>query len=250
MIQADGKQMLIDGVRCPVEMQFEFETPPVYEVIRLIDGLPLFFEAHMDRLERSFELIDEKPWLTRVEIAKQIRRLVMDSQLYHHNVRLEMGHDGKGQVKSQLFFSPTAYPQASDYETGVQTTMEEIVRKSPQAKVFRKDYHERISEIRRRTGAFEVLLHDEKGKLSEGSRSNLFFIRQNSIYSARASDILHGISRMHVIECIQSLGIPLVEKDIYLDELDDFSGCFLTGTSLHLLPVAAIDHHQYPSAEK
>lgn len=249
MIQADGNWLMIDGALNPVDAQFEFKTPPIYEVIRLVDGLPLFFEAHMDRLARSFEIAGETVWMSRSEIAGQIRRLTEKEARYNYNARLEMGRDAEGVPHSLLFFSPTSYPAEEMYRQGVRTTMAEIVRETPQAKIFRKGYYDRVSQIRKETGAFEVILHDEAGKLSEGSRSNLFFIKQGSLYSARSSDILLGISRLHVIKCVKDLGIPLVERDIYLDELDDFNACFLSGTSLHLLPIAEIDRHRYASAE-
>ena len=34
------------------------EQPTVYEVIRVIQGIPLFLEDHMERLQRSAETLD------------------------------------------------------------------------------------------------------------------------------------------------------------------------------------------------
>ena len=88
-----------------------------------------------------------------------------------------------------------------------------------------------------------VLYHD--GKVTEGSRSNLFFLKEGCIYSARDEDVLSGITRQKVVETINSMGIQNIQKDIPIEELSQFEAAFLTGTSIHILPIKSYEDVEF-----
>jgi len=98
---------------------------------------------------------------------------------------------------------------------------------------------------------FELLLADSKGELTEGSRSNLFFIRGTEVYTAPDNRILKGVTRRHVTSAIAAAGGILVEKmltykDIAAQAVD---AAFLSGSPIDLLPISAIDDIQLASAQ-
>ncbi|WP_425306057.1 aminotransferase class IV [Clostridium neonatale] len=47
----------------------------VYEVLRVIDGKPLFLEDHLERMKNSFDLINEEFLLKNDEIKEKIKIL-------------------------------------------------------------------------------------------------------------------------------------------------------------------------------
>jgi branched-chain amino acid aminotransferase len=57
-----------------------------------------------------------------------------------------------------------------------------------------------------------------------------------------------GITRQKLLEMLHTLNIERIEMDIALDSLADFEACFLTGTSIHILPICCIDDTQYASS--
>lgn len=226
-----------------------FVEPPVYEVIRVMEGIPLFFEDHMARLFQSFDLVGYEPPFDAKAIYTHIKWMIDHTGIQNNNIRLEVGKDSKGIIQSVLFWVKSIYPPSLDYERGVETVTAMEERPNPHAKVFRSDYAARISKRREETGAFEVILVKHDGIVTEGSRSNLFFIKDRKLYSASSEDVLMGITRQHLIKMIKSLGIELIEEDINFHALDSFEACFITGTSIHLLPVKCIDQRNYPSAQ-
>jgi Branched-chain amino acid aminotransferase/4-amino-4-deoxychorismate lyase len=48
----------------------------LYEVIRIIDGKPLFLKRHLDRLENSARVTGLELWLGREEIKQSILKLI------------------------------------------------------------------------------------------------------------------------------------------------------------------------------
>lgn len=236
-----------DSVLLQSNLNIEFLEPPVYEVIRLIEGLPLFLEAHMARFSNSVKLASLEGKLTADEILEAVKKLASKTGLTHHNVRLEMGLTPNG-VSWILFMVQTNYPENHMYTKGVHTVTTQITRENPHAKIFRKDYAQTISKIRSDSEAFEVILVDETGCVTEGSRSNLFFIKNDVVITAREEDVLLGISRLELSKLLLKLNISLELRAIKQNELPDFEACFLTGTSIKVLPIATIDSINYASS--
>lgn len=249
MIEKLGTYYWIDDVKTSVQESYRFTSAPVYEVIRVMEGVPLFYEAHIKRLMHSLELKKMSFEVDENALLKLIIKWAQEHDLASFNIRIEIGLNSQYQEVCVIMGVKPYYPPNPVYLEGVHTTVSKWVRNNPHAKVLYKDYQETISQIKNETQAFEVLLHDEFGKLSEGSRSNLFWIKDAGVYSAKSEDVLLGISREVLLEVIHEQKIPLVEKDIYVKDMISFDAAFLSGTSIHLLPIATVDDLIFNSSE-
>ncbi len=87
---------------------------------------------------------------------------------------------------------------------------------------------------------FEVLLVDRGGRITEGSRSNVFFVKNDRLFTPKGGDVLSGITRRKIISLAQEMNIELVEADIFLSEISGFQALFLSGTSPKILPVSQL----------
>jgi len=56
---------------------------------------------------------------------------------------------------------------------------------------------------------------------------------------------LDGITRRTVIDIAKTKNIKIIERKINPDELENFVGCFLTGTAAEVTPVASIDKYKF-----
>jgi len=221
---------------------------PVYEVIRLIGGIPLFFESHMRRLNRSLSLKGIRMDVEDETVYHAIQSVMNANDRINHNIRIEIATSENSQ-EVIIFLSPTHYPEKSLYEVGVITHTAEITRHMPHAKVAYQTYLEKVKQAKIEKKGFEIILMDASGKLYEGSRSNLFFVKEKNIYSAQSQDILMGITREKIADIIEKKGYVLIEKDVYLSEIGIYDGCFLSGTSLGVLPIKKIDEVSFHSNE-
>lgn len=237
-----------DGKCYHTEETIEFAKPPVYEVIRVIDGMPLYFSEHAERLFKSLELIQMHSKLCKTVLLAGIESLVKETGIMNNNVRLEVGEDHKGSFTWILFWVTSHYPDKLIYEQGVKTVTSKVTRDNPHAKIFRKHFIEAINLKKQETGAFEVILVKEDGTITEGSRSNLFFISDGKLFAASENDVLMGITRQKLIALLSDFSIELIEADIPRDTISRFEACFITGTSIHLLPVDSIDENHYNSS--
>jgi hypothetical protein len=62
--------------------------PSVYEVIRVIDGVPLFFEEHINRLGSSIELLGHKQPYDNETIKQHILKLLEINKCYNYNIKI------------------------------------------------------------------------------------------------------------------------------------------------------------------
>ncbi len=92
---------------------------------------------------------------------------------------------------------------------------------------------------------FEALLVNHDDYITEGSRTNVFFISDNKIITAPEHMILPGIMRSKVIEIIKLFGFELITTPLPMAMLQKVDAVFLTGTSPRILPVNSIDDLTY-----
>jgi branched-chain amino acid aminotransferase len=84
-----------------------------------------------------------------------------------------------------------------------------------------------------------VLLVDRNGQITEGSRSNVFFIKDGEVFTAPADKVLLGVTRSKIIEIIKGMGVRLHEEAVSAGDIGSFDAAFISGTSPKVLPIAS-----------
>ena len=94
-------------------------------------------------------------------------------------------------------------------------------------------------------GCSDSLMLDYRGYVAEATGANIFFVKNNKVYTPTPDCFLNGITRQTVIGLLKKNGIEVVEKHIKLEELDSFEQCWLTGTAAEVTPVGQIDTFRF-----
>jgi branched-chain amino acid aminotransferase len=223
------------------------EAITVYEVVRIIAGVPLFLEDHFERLQNSMKIHGWQLELEYQEFKDEIVRLIELDRQITGNVKFEFTRN-KDENNWRLFFIPHSYPTIEDYKNGVNVDLLFAERANPNAKVIQKTVRERVNQLIADKQLYEVLLVDQKGRITEGSRSNVFFVKNGVFYTAPASMVLIGITRLKVMECLVKLNFRIAEEAISVDRIGQFDAVFLTGTSPKVLPVVRIGNLNYSAS--
>ncbi len=219
----------------------------VYEVLRVKDGEPQFLDLHLKRLMNSWKLsgrLATRSFLSDDELSSVVKEIIALNKVDNQNIRIEKDHRNILVRVVESF-----YPSVRMYTEGVYVRTMSYIRRNPNAKVSNLDLLERVKQMKRIENVFEVLLVDSEGNISEGSKSNVFFIKGNEVYTADTSAVLEGVTRKVLLETCK--GIPDVVMKIEAVALEDvhkFDACFLTGTSIDLLPIKRINSQMYTSA--
>jgi len=221
----------------------------LYEVLRVIQGVPLFLEDHLARLKNTAQLTRLDLPLDGETIRKGLNKLISSNQTETGNVKIVINYPERERAGDfYAYFVEHSYPSPEDYQYGVKTVLVEVERPNPNAKVDRADYRKKIDDAIQESGSYEALLVDHEGNVSEGGRSNLFMLEGDTIYTAPADKVLKGITRQMVLTACRNQGYQVVERVISLKEMLDMDAVFISGTSPKVLPVSQIDDTRIDSA--
>jgi len=224
----------------------------VYEVIRVIDGVPLFLDKHIKRFENSASVSNVKLWLTDEEIEKYLNELICKNSLKIGNIKLVFNFElknGKYVAKNYKFFIiPHMYPSESDYKNGVTTILYHGERKNPNAKVQNLSFRQSVDKEIKNANAFEAILIDRNGFVTEGNKSNIFMIKGDRVITAHVDTVLPGTTRSTIMEICSDCKIEVSEEQVHETYIKDLDGLFICGTSPKVLPISKVDNHLYASS--
>ena len=96
-----------------------------------------------------------------------------------------------------------------------------------------------------KNGYSDALMLDYKGRVSESTGSNIFFVMNGEIHTPIPDCFLNGITRKTVIDLAKSQNINVVEREIYPDEIKNADEIFLTGSAVEVTPVGKIDDQTF-----
>ena len=99
-------------------------------------------------------------------------------------------------------------------------------------------------------GHYETVFHRD-GKMTEGSHSNLFFVKDGVVYTHPADEhILKGITREIVLKICRDTNIPYREEAISFENTKQMDEAFLTGTSTQIASIKQLDEHVYHNGDR
>ena len=91
-------------------------------------------------------------------------------------------------------------------------------------------------------GAYEALLIDDEGRITEGGATSFFIVRGGTLIARPVDNlILHGITRQTMLRVAEELGYDVAFRKITLAEALAADEAFITGASSYIEPVVQID---------
>ena len=233
----------------------------VFDTARTVEHKPFKLEEHVDRLFQSMRYLQIDAGLTRSEF------LSISNEVLERNLHL-IGQDddywlfqrvspgtadpflGEEAAEPTVIVECTPLPleaRAPLFRDGVRVQIPATRRTPPDAVSPRAKTQNYINlqladrEVRSQDPNAWAVLLDHDGNIAEGLGSNIFFVRDGELFTPRARFVLPGISRETVIDLAGEEGIAVHETDLDLFDAFTSDECFLTSTSLCMVPVSSIN---------
>jgi len=219
----------------------------VYENIRVTKGEIRYLDEHLDRLFISCNYLEIEPEFTNGQIEQACLELnqKFPDQTYNIKIILIGGKD------QQLFILPLA-PKFVDkkmYRDGVSVITVKYERYLPQAKSLNMLGSYMVYMQAQKVGAYDALLVNHDRIIPEGSRTNFYALKGNTIFTAPDEEVLAGVTRKHILDFAQKQGFEIKFETPKLDKLNSFDGFFISNTSSKLLPISKINDVNYAIPE-
>lgn len=221
--------------------------PGVYEVIRIIDGVPLFLEKHLERFRSSSVLLGFSLKESDESIRETIKELTRINEIMAGNVKLVINNLEKSAQDCYAFYIKSSYPSEEQLKNGVPAVLYHAERNNPNAKTTDLNIREKINEKIKASGAYEAILVNRDEQITEGSKSNIFLVKGKEIYTSPLKNVLPGVTRGYVIDICKRLELQIHETLISTSLLENCGGLFLTGTSPQVLPISSVDERRFLS---
>jgi len=246
-----GNYIWLDGAIVAVSDIEEFPSGEVsfYEVIRTRAGVPLFFSDHMNRLKDGIATRYDLREDIAAEVRAGMKALANHERHDEINVRVTVSFSGYDH-SLHICYIPSFYPSETMVREGVPLILHHAERLDPGVKMLNNRLRLSVNGELARRNAYEALLVNHDGFITEGSRSNIFFIAEDgTIQTAPDSMVLSGITRRYVTDIILKEGITLVTEAVKESDAGRFRSAFITGTSPMVLAVRSIEGLQFNVAD-
>ncbi len=225
----------------------------IYEVCAVRGGAMVDCDPHLDRLDRSLREMRMAAPMTRGALKtvmnETIRRnLVVDGIVYLQMTRGVAPRDHafpKAPETQVVVTARNAKPHPAAYvEDGVKAVT------APDIRWARRDIKTisllpncMAKQVAKENGAYEAILVDDKGVVTEGSSSNAWIVTADGKLVTRAPshEILNGITRLAIIELARAEGVPFEERPFTLEEMRRAREAFVTSASSYAMPVTQLD---------
>jgi len=217
----------------------------IYEVFRVIDGIALFLEDHLNRLKETCNLSEHCPGFSSGDIYRQVYEVIKANNFSFGNMKMVLYNDDQGNNHFLIYITSHQYPTPRQFENGVPVALFRGIRANPNAKVMDVRLRNATNLVKEEMEVYETLLVDDEGCITEGSRSNVFFIRNGKVITPPLQDVLPGITRKHIIEVCRNLSLPMVEEKVPARSIVVMEAVFISGTSRKVLPVNRIDNIEF-----
>lgn len=217
----------------------------IFDFFRVKEGVPLYLEDYLDRFYRSAAMMG----LSGMPGRDALRSIIIE--LIRRN-----GRDSAG-MKMILTggYSPDAYhPVTGNFLL----SQHELTLPTPEQvqegiSIITHGYRRELAEVKtinyimgvwlqrkvKEAGAADVLYHRDD-LVSEFPRCNFFLVTRDGVLVTPENHILHGITRMRVLEEVAAVARVEV-RDVKLAEVRDAAEAFLTSTTKSILPIVKID---------
>ncbi|MBN3553008.1 aminodeoxychorismate lyase [Fictibacillus nanhaiensis] len=230
-----------------------------FETFRTYDGFPFLIQEHLNRLHEALDELNIGLDLDADTIIENVRTLLaknnMSDAYFRLNVSAGVGDIG---LQTEPYVEPVVILYTKPLVETSSVSEKELVllktrRNTPEGEKRLKSHHYLNSILGKRELASinqEGVFLTQDGYISEGTVSNLFWYRDNKLYTPHTSTgILEGITRKWVMHASEQLNIPLKTGNYNIETLTEADEVFLTNSIQELVPVSHFQDTTFLGAE-
>ncbi|PLX83812.1 MAG: branched-chain amino acid aminotransferase [Desulfuromonas sp.] len=229
----------------------------IFESFRAIGSRLYQFPQHFLRLQQSACALGYPMTLSQQDLEEVLAELSRRNGLKNAYFRITITR-GQGEIGFQRGLTDQLTclvigrefqgfdPQL--YENGIQLHVAETRRNAPEAINPQIKSISNLNSLlgkleAKAAGVFEVIMLNNKHQICEGASSNIFWTKDQWVFTPDASTgLLEGVTRATIMRlCEQRLNLRVISGEFKLQDLKFADEVFITSTSLEVMPVVKVD---------
>jgi len=207
----------------------------LFETLLIRDGEPQLIREHLRRLTAGAQVLQIcLPKLA--DMKEAVLQLARKNKIQKGLLRISA-------TPENFFITTRPWPQRAGTATACCVPMERCLPHIKSMNYLPTVLAQRAAAAR---GFDEALLVDRAGYVTEGGRTNFFWIKNGTVFTPDLESALPGITRGKVIIIIQKLGLKFFEKRVKAPELVRADEVFLTNAPMEIWPVTQLETRTLP----
>lgn len=226
----------------------------VYEVWSVFDGRLADFDGHMARLHRSLNALQIEIPMSAASLGVILRETIRRNRVRDGLVYLQVT---RGTASRDHAFPADIAPSVIVTAKRLDLTKSEVMAAKGAAGVTQPDIRWGRCDIKtvgllpnvlakqaaRERGAYECLMYDEMGLITEGASTNAWIVDDDGRLRTRdtQANILRGVTREAILKLVEAEGIELDERPFSVEEAKRAREVFVTAASSFVMPLVSLD---------
>jgi len=238
----DGNQLL---EKIPLRSLLYAEG--VFETFRWKRSPPVFLERHLDRMKQGSEFLSI-PFPGVENVKSALEDTIRRSNLADAYVKVCLLSSGPTKfydeaVKGHVLVVVRNYEPSKER---MQAHIASSKRNSSSSLLRVKSLNYLENVLARREaqahGCDEAIFLNERGEIAEGSSTNIFWVKENVLYTPAVDcGLLPGITREVLISIAPEIGLNVAEEKFDLNEVLSSDGAFLTNSLIGVAALTGVD---------
>lgn len=207
----------------------------VFETIFIKEGRPIFLREHLERLNRGLKTLKIQRQLNEGDTLLAIEKL----QPENCALRISVSDENVLFTKRELPY------KKEDYDKGFSLKVSEITRNPKSHTTYIKSLNYIDNGLEKEkaleAGFNEAIFLNGEGIVTEGCTANLFWIRDNTLYTPSVDcGLLEGVMRHWV-----NTHYPVIQGKFSLEQVLSSEGVFLTNSLMGIMKVHRIEAKEF-----
>jgi D-alanine transaminase len=220
----------------------------VYEVVRWYEGFFYDMQGHVARLKRSMGELRIK-WADADMFPSIALDLIKQNKLENNPSMVYIQVTRGAALRTHSFPSPEVTPTVYSYawgfapdttskENGIKVMLKEDIRWSRCDIKSIALLANTLSFQEAHENGMKECVFVRNGIITEGSRSNIFFVIDGTLFTHPESNfVLPGITRRNILRIAQEAGIKIREEGVQENRIRFIKEAFISNTSAEVTPV-------------
>jgi len=215
----------------------------LFETIKVLNGRPVFFSDHFERLRRSAGELGLASTAAADELRARCEQCLSANALGEGSLKIVVFQDADGPGELIATREKSYLPE--HYEPGF--ALKTFPGGQREGKLFGLKTVNYLGNLQAKqaakaAGCDEALFIDSVGQILEGATSNVFVVKGGEVFTPLLDGrILPGIARNRVLQLLKKGRACAVPSQL----LSGADEVFVTNALLGVMPVAAVDQQRY-----
>ncbi len=225
----------------------------IFETMRAYNNKIVYLKQHLGRLRRSCRLINIKLLYLDAQLEKIVERLIQANGFKDAYVRLTVweGCDGSNIMAFAKKYKP---PVLNEYRRGFSACVCPFRHAEnsflTRLKTNNRLFYELGWRLAKTSGFHEAIILNSRGYLAEGTRSNIFLVKDNEMFTpALACGCLDGITRRVIFDLAKDYNLKAYEGNFTLRDLREADEAFFTNSLAGVMPLVSLERRRISLGE-